>query len=302
MQQQSVDVNDLTRLVAAAGADLPAAAAEPLAVYLEMLCRWNAAMNLTGARTWQEAVTRLAVDSFHLAAFLDSLSLPAEPLSWDLGSGAGLPGIPLRLVWTRGAYYLVEVREKRALFLSSVLSRLQLPATHVFRGSVEHFFQGQHCPADCIVSRAFMPWRNLLDLTRPHLRPEGVLIILSLTPGAGSLARALATQGRARLYGGRDRALVLGSESVSNHRPCRKRRGSRRGQLRRVGGCGRRKAAVRDVTPPASRPHAAEAANPGRFRRPGRLSCVRGSHAGRAAPRERGISGAFGDAACCWAS
>lgn len=255
MQQQSVDVNDLTRLVAAAGADLPAAAAEPLAVYLEMLCRWNAAMNLTGARTWQEAVTRLAVDSFHLAAFLDSLSLPAEPLSWDLGSGAGLPGIPLRLVWTRGAYYLVEVREKRALFLSSVLSRLQLPATHVFRGSVEHFFQGQHCPADCIVSRAFMPWRNLLDLTRAAFAARGGFDHSFPDARAGSLARALATQGRARLYGGRERALVLGSESVSNHRPCRKRRGSRRGQLRRVGGCGRRKSsrAGRDAAriPPA---------------------------------------------------
>lgn len=199
MQQQSVDVNDLTRLVAAAGADLPAAAAEPLAVYLEMLCRWERGHEPHGARTWQEAVTRLAVDSFHLAAFLDSLSLPAEPLSWDLGSGAGLPGIPLRLVWTRGAYYLVEVREKRALFLSSVLSRLQLPATHVFRGSVEHFFQGQHCPADCIVSRAFMPWRNLLDLTRPHLRPEGVLIILSLTPAPDRLPAPWRLRG-ARAY------------------------------------------------------------------------------------------------------
>lgn len=208
MQQQTVNIKELARLVAASGADLPAAALEPLAVYLEMLCRWNAAMNLTGARTWQDALTRLAVDSFHLAAFLETLALPPAPLSWDLGSGAGLPGIPLRLIWTRGAYYLVEVREKRALFLSSVLSRLQLPATHVFRGSVEHFFQGQYCPADCIVSRAFMPWRNLLDLTLPHLRPEGVLIILSLTPAPDQLpapwrlrgARSYTAAGRGRWF------------------------------------------------------------------------------------------------------
>ncbi|WP_165072260.1 RsmG family class I SAM-dependent methyltransferase [Desulfovibrio sp. ZJ200] len=208
MQQQTVDLKELARLAAASGADLPATALEPLAVYLEMLCRWNTAMNLTGARNWQDALTRLAVDSFHLAAFLDSLDLPAAPLSWDLGSGAGLPGIPLRLVWTRGAYYLVEVREKRALFLSSVLSRLRLPATHVFRGSVEHFFQGQCCPADCIVSRAFMPWRNLLDLALPHLRPEGVLIILALTPAPEQLpapwrlgcARSYTVAGRGRWF------------------------------------------------------------------------------------------------------
>ena len=112
----------------------------------------------------------------------EELPLPEQPLTWDLGSGAGLPGIPLRMVWTRGGYYMVEVREKRALFLSSALARLQLPSTHVFRGSVEHFFQGQYYPADCIVSRAFMPWPDLLELTLPRLRPEGVLVILALTP------------------------------------------------------------------------------------------------------------------------
>jgi Predicted S-adenosylmethionine-dependent methyltransferase involved in bacterial cell division len=54
---------------------------------------------------------------------------------------------------------MVEVREKRALFISSVLSRLQLTSTHIFRGPVEHFFQGQYYKADCILSRAFMDAR-----------------------------------------------------------------------------------------------------------------------------------------------
>lgn len=181
-EQQTVDRKELARLAAATGADVPSAALEPLAVYLEMLCRWNAAMNLVGARSWQDILARLVADSFHLASFLEELPLPEEPLSWDLGSGAGLPGVPLRMAWTRGDYYMVEVREKRALFLSSVLARLQLSATHVFRGSVEHFFQGQYYQADCIVSRAFMPWPELLELTLPRLRPEGVLVILALTP------------------------------------------------------------------------------------------------------------------------
>ena len=82
---------------------------------------------------------------------------------------------------------MVEVREKRALFLSSVLSQTSLPSTHVFRGPVEHFFQGQYHPADCIVSRAFMPWRQLLDLTLPRLRPEGHLVILALEPAPQKL-------------------------------------------------------------------------------------------------------------------
>ena len=130
MQRQSVDRKELARLAAASGAEVPQSALEPLAEYLEMLCQWNKAMNLVGPHTWQDMLTRLAMDSFHLAGFLDKLNLPEAPLCWDLGAGAGLPGIPLRMAWTRGAYYMIEVREKRALFISSVLSRLQLPSTH----------------------------------------------------------------------------------------------------------------------------------------------------------------------------
>jgi len=187
MQRQSVDRKELARLAAATGAGVPQAALEPLAEYLEMLCQWNKAMNLVGPHTWQDMLTRLAVDSFYLANFLDALELPESPLCWDLGAGAGLPGIPLRMVWARGAYYMVEVREKRALFISSVLSRLQLTSTHIFRGPVEHFFQGQYYKADCILSRAFMPWRQLLDLAGPHLRPEGALVILALEPAPREL-------------------------------------------------------------------------------------------------------------------
>ena len=182
-----VDRNELARLVATTGADVPQAAIEPLAEYLEMLCQWNKAMNLVGPHTWQDMLTRLAADSFHLAGFLEELHLPEAPLCWDLGAGAGLPGIPLRILWRRGAYYMVEVREKRALFISNVLSRLQLPSTHIFRGAVENFFKGQYYQADCILSRAFMPWRQLLDLTQPCLRPEGLLVVLALEPAPSEL-------------------------------------------------------------------------------------------------------------------
>ncbi len=187
MQRKVVDRKELARLAAATGADVPQEAIEPLGVYLEMLCQWNKAMNLVGPHSWQDILSRLVADSFHLASFLDSLPMPDAPLTWDLGAGAGLPGIPLRMLWRKGAYYMVEVREKRALFLSSVLSQTGLPSTHVFRGPVEHFFHGQYYPADCIVSRAFMPWRQLLDLTLPRLRREGLLVILALEPAPEKL-------------------------------------------------------------------------------------------------------------------
>ncbi|MDR0816784.1 MAG: class I SAM-dependent methyltransferase [Desulfovibrio sp.] len=181
MPRQTVDRTELARLIADVNMALPSEILEPLAVYLEMLCQWNSVVNLVGLRAWQEILTKLVADSFYLSAFLTRLPLPENAMIWDLGSGAGLPGLPLRLVRPRGEYCFVERREKRALFLSNILSRLRLTDTHVFRGPAEQFFQTRRCPADCIVSRAFMPWRALLDLTLPHLRPSGALIVLALT-------------------------------------------------------------------------------------------------------------------------
>ena len=78
-EQQTVDRKELARLAAATGADVPPAALEPLAVYLEMLCRWNAAMNLVGARSWQDILARLVADSFHLASFLGNCPCRKSP-------------------------------------------------------------------------------------------------------------------------------------------------------------------------------------------------------------------------------
>ena len=161
-----------------AGLTIPAQAIPPLAAYLTELLRWNSVMNLVGAHDWREALVNLAGDSFHLAAFLADLPLPEAPLHWNLGSGAGLPGIPLRMVWERGDYWLVEAREKRALFLSRMVCSLRLPRTHVYRGRVEQFFGTQPHGADCVISRAFMPPETLLPLLAPHLAPEGLVILL----------------------------------------------------------------------------------------------------------------------------
>lgn len=162
---------------------LLAALPERLGRYLDLLCAWNGAINLTGARNREDILTRLIPDSFHLAAFLRSAPLAGMaagtdgPRVWDLGAGAGLPGIPLRMVWERGVYTLVEVREKRALFLANALAALGLPRTGVFRGPAERLFGAEPAGAECIVSRAFLPWPKLLAFCRPALKPGGVVII-----------------------------------------------------------------------------------------------------------------------------
>jgi len=159
----------------------------PLGIYLSLLTRWNRVINLVGAKSWRESL-RLAADSFFLARFLAGLPLPAQPLIWDLGAGAGLPGIPLRMVWQAGEYHMVESREKRAIFLNTVLARITLSRTVAVCERAEHFFArmlAQKRPADCILSRAFMPWKKLLPFVADNLAPGGLVCIAANCPPPG---------------------------------------------------------------------------------------------------------------------
>ena len=136
----------LGTLCAAAGFPLTKEQSSQLAIYLDLLMRWNRMMNLVGARHWRDALDDLILDSFHLAAFLREHilpTLPPSPVTWDLGAGAGLPGIPLRMVWHDGTYCMVESRDKRTIFLSTVLARCPLKGTQVFRGRAEQFMEGK---------------------------------------------------------------------------------------------------------------------------------------------------------------
>lgn len=152
--------------------------AEVLAEYLNLLVKWNKSMNLVGPSGWREVFSSLVIDSLHLADFLNSLSLPEEPVTLDLGAGAGLPGIPLRCVWQKGSYHLVESRQKRSIFMRTALRSMKLPRTVVFQGRAENISE-EVLPADLILSKAFMPWKELLPFVSGMLAGNGRVIILS---------------------------------------------------------------------------------------------------------------------------
>ncbi|CCO23120.1 16S rRNA (guanine(527)-N(7))-methyltransferase RsmG [Maridesulfovibrio hydrothermalis] len=149
-----------------------------LAYYMTLLSKWNKSMNLVGPRKWTEVFHSLIIDSLHLADFLNALDLPKAPVTLDLGAGAGLPGIPLRTVWQQGDYYLVESRQKRSIFMRTALRMMQLPRTEVIQGRAEKIPQ-EILPADLILSKAFMPWKELLPFVQPMLAKKGRIIILS---------------------------------------------------------------------------------------------------------------------------
>ncbi len=191
---QAPDPAEIAREAARAGRglirDLDPDQARRLAEYITLLLKWNRSMNLVGRVSWNGIMADLVMDSLHLADFLAGLSaelsaglgLPASPRCLDFGAGAGLPGIPLRLVWTPGTYLLVETRERRAAFLRTAVG-LVLPGgrTRVFAGRVENL-PPEELPADLILSRAFAPWPEYLALARPLLAPGGMALVMTSGP------------------------------------------------------------------------------------------------------------------------
>lgn len=165
---------------AALGRNLSPEEARLLAVYLNLLVKWSQRMNLVGPRSGAEILETLVQDSWVLADLLTGLSpQPAETL--DLGAGAGLPGIPLRVFWKSGHYFLVEPRQKRVIFMEQALSMMGLPDTAVLRMRMEELPSARR-QAGLIVSRAFRPWKELLADVREYLAPDGRVVIMTNAP------------------------------------------------------------------------------------------------------------------------
>ena len=186
-QRQECTPASLAQVFSSINCPCPEGALAGLASYINMLMRWNRVMNLVGSRTWQDAAKDLVADCLHLAVFLETLNLPDNPLTWDPGAGAGLPGIPLRLVWQKGSYHMVEIRQKRALFLSQALGTLSLQKTYAHNMDINAFMGSEK--ADLVISRAFMPWDKVLALFSDHLADNGQIVFMaSRMPDADDFA------------------------------------------------------------------------------------------------------------------
>ncbi len=178
--------DQITALAADLGRTLTREQAQGLSRYLGLLLQWNQRMNLVGPGDWKTVLADLVADSWLLADFLDTLPprpSPSEghqkkPLAVDLGAGAGLPGLPLRLFWPHGTYHLVEIRRKRTAFLLQAVAAMGLRQTMVRPERAEQALPAL-APVDLCLSRAFLPWPRLLELVRPWLAPEGLVLIMA---------------------------------------------------------------------------------------------------------------------------
>lgn len=162
---------------------------EALDVYLSELLRWASQVNLTGLRS-EKAIVR--------EGFLRSLGYRAafepSPLmkAIDVGSGAGFPGLVLKICFPEIDMLLIEPRRRRATFLRSIVRRLGLTGVRCvaaraeqLHGNAEH--QGRY---NVVFARAVGPLPNVVRMVEPLLAPGGRLILLAGRTALESLQAA----------------------------------------------------------------------------------------------------------------
>ncbi|HEX5352615.1 MAG TPA: 16S rRNA (guanine(527)-N(7))-methyltransferase RsmG [Rhodanobacteraceae bacterium] len=157
---------------------LPDGAQEKLLAYLDLLAKWNRAYNLTAVRDPAEMVSRHLLDSLAVLPYLHGKTLA------DLGSGAGLPGIPLAIARPDIHVALVESNGKKARFLREAVRSLPLANANVMQTRV----QEASGTFDSIIARAFASLSDMLNAGGHLLADGGQWLALKGHPDSTEIA------------------------------------------------------------------------------------------------------------------
>ncbi len=144
-------------------------------IYLKELKEWNQKINLTSLKTDEAIITTHFIDSLTLIPHL-----PSSASILDLGSGAGFPGIPLKIAVPAHNITLLEATRKKANFLRHIIRRLGLLSTTVLECRAEHFKSPDpsHPVFDSVIARALAPLQTLLQLGAPLVKRGGHLVAM----------------------------------------------------------------------------------------------------------------------------
>ena len=139
------------------------------AVFIEQLAKWNKTYNLTAIRTAEEMVSRHIMDSLAIAPYLKGSDVI------DVGSGAGLPGIPLAMCFPDKNFVLLDSSGKKTRFITHDAIEVGLRNVEVVESRVEDYRERQF---DHVVCRAFTSLSNLSGKLSHLLREGGTVLAM----------------------------------------------------------------------------------------------------------------------------
>ncbi len=157
----------------ALGIECPLEVRGRLLDYVRLLAKWNRVYNLTAVREPREMVTRHLLDSLAVLPHLRELR-PKRVL--DVGTGGGLPGIPLALLSPQTGFVLLDSNGKKTRFVQQAVAELGLRNVEVVHARAEQY--RPQAPFDVVISRAFSSLREMMEKAGAYCDGEGVLLAM----------------------------------------------------------------------------------------------------------------------------
>ncbi len=148
---------------------------EQFRIYYEMLVEKNKVMNLTGITEWEEVLEKHFLDSISL---IRAVNLSQNIFVLDIGTGAGFPGIPLKIAFPNLQITLADSLNKRVLFLQEVIDTLKLEGIEAIHGRAEDLARDKKYREqyDLVVSRAVANLSTLSEYCLPFVKIGGQFI------------------------------------------------------------------------------------------------------------------------------
>jgi 16S rRNA (guanine527-N7)-methyltransferase len=143
------------------------------ALFLEGLRSWNRRMNLTGISEKREMIVKLLLDPLVALPYLSSSGTVL-----DIGSGAGIPGMPFKIARPEFEVHLIESKGKKVSFLRDMIRRLGLKGVEAYKGRAE---KRDGLPTlfnsyDIVTARALAPLKKTIGICSPYLEPGSLLV------------------------------------------------------------------------------------------------------------------------------
>lgn len=153
--------------------------------YMKLLLEWNEKMNLTAITDPEEIILKHFVDSLTIMPYLSNANTIL-----DVGTGAGFPGLPLKILEDNKEFTLLDSLNKRITFLQTVISELELKNVQAIHGRAEEYISQKRESYDIVTSRAVAKLNVLIEYMLPFVKVGGRCICMKSFEIEGELKEA----------------------------------------------------------------------------------------------------------------